>query len=264
MSCRGGPCPHRLGVCILLGVLPSPWHGLALQEGQALLQEAAPVGMGSSGGWGPGGTNLGQLAKLAMVAQIRACPLPAPGSLAECVPWKHAPSWLVQDPGKCLSPTRSDVSPEEVCEGSRAAPRCCTHIAYPLEEGQPLGTELSLLRSLAVSPPHGTGQLCLWAPMGCTSAVLALLHLPSARGSQDKVGSSPAAPGLEKTRGDTIPGTWLPPRPSFRAFLRKKEQHRKEGNKAAQQWGMIGWLFSALVGSRDTPGSAITSPRRGC
>lgn len=172
--------------------------------------------------------------------------------------------------GRCRTQANACLLPDLTCPRRRSAraagqqPGCCTHIAYPLEEGQPLGTELSLLRSVAVSPPHGTGQLCLWAPMGCTSAVLALLHLPSARGSQDKVGSSPAAPGLERTQGDTTPDTWLPPRPSFRAFLRKKEQHRKEGNKSAQQWGMIGWLFSALVGSRDTLGSAITSPRWGC
>ena len=66
---------------------------------------------------------MGQLAKVAMVARIRACPLLALGSLAECVPCEHTPSRLVQDPRKCLCCTRSDMSPEEGCEGSRVAAR---------------------------------------------------------------------------------------------------------------------------------------------
>lgn len=94
-----------------------------------------------------------------------------------------------------------------------------------------------MLRSVAVRPLQGIGQPCLWAPMGCTLAVMALLHLRSARASADKGhgGLQSRASGLEKAQDEATPGTWLLPGPSFRAFLSKEEQQRNEGNKPAQQ-----------------------------
>lgn len=70
----------------------------------------------SVGQTGCGGTNqhLPLLQSLSPASTGKPCGVPPPSR-------EHAPSRSAQDPGKCLSRTRSDMSLEEGCEGSRAA-----------------------------------------------------------------------------------------------------------------------------------------------